>query len=193
MASRFMALTLTPDVAEAQARSYGRSLVRPSLPPDGDRLGPQEAAFIQARDSFYLATVNQDGWPYLQHRGGPKGFLKVLDEATLGFMDLQGNRQLLSRGNLIGNDRVCLFLMSYLLQARLKILGRAEVLLPGEALELAQTLGASTRARTPERLIRIRVEGFDWNCPQHITPRYTEEEFRALLGVENFRGASPRA
>lgn len=175
MASNFLALALTPDVKAAQAKFFGRSLSRPS-PSEADRLGGDEAAFIEDRDSFYMASINQNGWPYLQHRGGPKGFLKVLDDRTLGFADLRGNRQLLSAGNLSGNDRVCLFLMSYPLQARLKILGRAEILTPDSAPELAQTLTLPGQEGSVERLFRIRVEGYDWNCPQHITPRFTAVE-----------------
>jgi predicted pyridoxine 5'-phosphate oxidase superfamily flavin-nucleotide-binding protein len=175
MTSRFLDLTLTPDVKAVQARYYGRSL---AAPPAGgqDRLGDDEAAFIQAQDSFYLATVNQEGWPYMQHRGGPRGFLKVLAPSELGFVDFKGNRQLLSTGNLARDGRVCLFLMNYPLRARLKILGRAQVLDPREEPQLARALTPPGREGATERLFRIQVEAFDWNCPQHITPRFTEEE-----------------
>ncbi len=184
MTARFLDLTLTPDVKAAQARYYGRSL---ATPPDGgqDRLGDDETAFIAALDSFYLATVNQDGWPYVQHRGGPQGFLKVLDPSTLGFTDFKGNRQLLSTGNLARDGRVCLFLMNYPLRARLKILGRAEVLDPREEPMLARALTPPGREGATERLFRIQVEAYDWNCPQHITPRFTEEEVsQAVLPLQ---------
>jgi predicted pyridoxine 5'-phosphate oxidase superfamily flavin-nucleotide-binding protein len=175
MTARFLDLTLTPDVKAAQARYYGRSLVAPSAGGQ-DQLGDDEAAFIAAQDSFYFATVNQDGWPYIQHRGGPRGFLKVLGPSELGFADFKGNRQLLSTGNLARDGRVCLFLMNYPLKARLKILGRAEVLDPRAEPELARALTPPGREGATERLFRIQVEAFDWNCPQHIIPRFTEEE-----------------
>lgn len=175
MTKEFFHMTLTPAVKAAQERYYGRSLARPGSA-GGDRLGPEETAFIEARDSFYLATVNQDGWPYIQHRGGPPGFLKVLGPAELGFADFRGNRQLLTTGNLQGGGRVCLFLMSYPLQARLKLLGHAEVLGADEDPALAQRLAPPAGGAVVERLFRIRIEAFDWNCPKFITPRFTEEE-----------------
>lgn len=181
MPSRFMDLMLTPDVRAAQARFYGRSHARPDTTTP-ERLGPDEAAFIAELDSFYLGTVNQEGWPYVQHRGGAKGFLKVLGPSTLGFADLRGNRQLLSTGNLAQDGRVCLFLMSYPLQARLKILGRAEILLAKEDPGLAKVLIPRGQEAATERLFRIQVEAFDWNCPQHITRRFTETEVAAAVG-----------
>ena len=180
MSSHFIDLMLTPDVQAAQARAYGRSH-RPPGSTSPDRLGAGEAAFLAEIDSFYLGTVNQEGWPYVQHRGGTKGFLKVLDSSTLGFADLQGNRQLLSTGNLARDGRVCLFLMSYPLQARLKILGRAELLSPSEHPELAQALIPPGRQASTERLFRVQVEAFDWNCPQHITRRFTEDEVQRAM------------
>lgn len=174
MATRFMDLMLTPDVRAAQARYYGRCHARPSAGPD--LLGGDEAAFIADMDSFYMASVNQEGWPYMQHRGGAKGFLKVLGPSELGFADLKGNRQLISTGNLSRDGRVCLFLMNYSLQARLKILGHAEILSAKEHPELAAILIPPGQENTTERLFRIRVEAFDWNCPQHITRRFTEAE-----------------
>lgn len=180
MPSHFMELMLTPEVQAAQARQYGRS--RPCPGTSGpDRLGEDETAFIEALDSFYLGTVNQEGWPYVQHRGGAKGFLKVLGPSTLGFADFQGNRQLLTTGHLAGDGRVCLFLMSYPLQARLKILGRAEILTAGDHPGLARTLIPSGQEAITERLIRVQVEAFDWNCPQHITRRFTEAEVRTAM------------
>jgi predicted pyridoxine 5'-phosphate oxidase superfamily flavin-nucleotide-binding protein len=175
MAARFLDLAFTPDVKAAQARYYGRSQVLP--PAHGqDRLGADEAAFIAEMDSFYLASVNQEGWPYLQHRGGPKGFLKVLGPTELGFADFKGNRQLLTTGNLSRDGRVCLFLMSYPLQTRLKVLGRAQVLSAKEDPDLARILVPPGLEGATERLFRIQVEGFDWNCPKYITPRFTEAE-----------------
>jgi uncharacterized protein len=184
MTRRFLHLTLTPDVLEAQKRAYGRHLNPPPASAE-DRLGPEEIAFIEARDSFYLATVNKDGWPYIQHRGGPAGFLKVLGPSELAFADLGGNRQLLTTGNLQNEDRVCLFLMSYPQQARLKLLGRAKVLEARDNPDLALKLHPPGRKGSVERLYRIAVEAFDWNCPQHITPRFTEAELSE--GVHRLR------
>lgn len=175
MTQEFFHRTLTPAVKAAQERYYGRSLARP-VSAGGDTLGADEIAFIEDRDSFYLATVNQEGWPYIQHRGGPRGFLKVLGPAELGFADFRGNRQLLTTGNLQGGARVCLFLMSYPLQTRLKLLGRAEVLGVKEDPALAGRLIPPGSEAVTERLFRIAIEAFDWNCPKFITPRFTEEE-----------------
>ncbi len=175
MPSRFLNLMLTPDVQAAQARYYGRSQDRPGTSASA-LFGEDEIAFIAEMDSFYLGTVNRDGWPYIQHRGGAKGFLKVLEPAALGFADLKGNRQLLTTGNLTHDGRICLFLMSYPLQARLKILGRAEILSAKEHPELAKALIPPGQELVTERLFRIQVEAFDWNCPQHITPRFTEAQ-----------------
>jgi len=175
MTKAFFHRTLTPAVKAAQERYYGRSLPRPGSA-GGDTLGADEIAFIEDRDSFYLATVNPEGWPYIQHRGGPRGFLKVLGPAELGFADFRGNRQLLTTGNLQGGARVCLFLMSYPLQRRLKLLGRAEVFGVDEDPALAERLIPPGSEAVTERLFRIRIEAFDWNCPKFITPRFTEEE-----------------
>jgi len=180
MASRFMDLMLTPNVKAAQARYYGRSQSKP-VTTGPDSLGPDEAAFIAELDSFYLASVNPEGWPYVQHRGGAKGFLKVLGPNELGFADLKGNRQLLTTGHVSCDGRVCLFLMNYPLQARLKVLGRAEVLSAQEHPELAKRLIPEGQDRATERLFQIRVEAFDWNCPQHITRRFTEVEIQQAI------------
>jgi predicted pyridoxine 5'-phosphate oxidase superfamily flavin-nucleotide-binding protein len=127
------------------------------------------------RDSFYMATVTETGWPYLQHRGGPPGFLRVLDETTLGFADFRGNRQYVSVGNLTGDDRVALFLMDYPNKKRLKILGRVRLVGTEESEVLAKLDLADYRARV-ERGFVIQLEAFDWNCPQHITQRLTLAE-----------------
>ena len=129
------------------------------------------------RDSFYMATTNRDGWPYLQHRGDPAGFLRVLGPHQLGFADFKGNRQMLTTGNLDGNDRVALFLMDYPNRERLRILGHAKVLDAREQPALADQLTPTPEMRSKiERLFLIEVMSFDWNCPQYITPRFTEAE-----------------
>jgi predicted pyridoxine 5'-phosphate oxidase superfamily flavin-nucleotide-binding protein len=145
-----------------------------------ETLGPEEAAFIAARDSFYMATVSETGWPYVQHRGGPVGFLRVLDEKTIGFADFRGNRQYVSVGNLAKDDRVSLFLMDYPNKKRLKLLGRVRLVEPGETEVLDKLDLADYRARV-ERGFVVSIEAFDWNCPQHITPRLTLEELEPQL------------
>ena len=141
-----------------------------------DGLSEFEREFIEARDSFYMGTVTPDGWPYIQHRGGPAGFLKVLDERTLAFADYSGNKQYISAGNLSENDRVSLFLMDYPQQARLKIIGRARVLKAGEDPELEAKLVREHGAKV-EGVVVIDLVGYDWNCSQHIMPRFTREEW----------------
>jgi hypothetical protein len=137
--------------------------------------------FIQARDSFYLATVSETGWPYVQFRGGPRGFLKVMDGKTLGYADFRGNTQYISMGNLTRNDRVALFFMDYPRRTRLKLLGHARFEDVTSNPELASRLEVPTYRARVERAVLITLEAFDWNCPQHITPRYTKEEIDALL------------
>jgi uncharacterized protein len=184
MGRRFAELAFTPLVKEQQQKHGSRYLYeRTERSNDaGDRLGEFEVEFIKERDGFYMASTSETGWPYIQHRGGAKGFLRVLDDHTLGFADLRGNKQYISMGNLQHDNRVALFLMDYAHQLRLKILGRAEV---HEGDEPAQKLMPDLivpEEKTPsERAVLIHVEAFDWNCPQHITPRYTIEELEASL------------
>jgi uncharacterized protein len=176
MAAKFMQLVLTPAVQAAQERYFGKHQTIANAP-ERDAFTEDEAAFIAARDSFYMATVNADGWPYIQHRGGPAGFLKVLGPHQLGFADFKGNRQLLSTGNLAGDDRVSLFLMDYAHRERLKILGHARALDARENADIADQLCPAPELRSKvERVFLIEVTGFDWNCPQYITPRFTEAD-----------------
>ncbi|HVF17880.1 MAG TPA: pyridoxamine 5'-phosphate oxidase family protein, partial [Steroidobacteraceae bacterium] len=137
--------------------------------------------FILARDSFYMATVSETGWPYVQHRGGPAGFLKVLDSKTLGFADYRGNRQYVSTGNLSNNDRIAMILVDYPNRQRLKIMGHVTIVHPEET-ELLKKLESPGYAARVERGFRIAVAAFDWNCPQHITPRFTEAEVESVVG-----------
>jgi len=179
MAAKYMQLVLTPAVQAAQERYFGKHQSVTDAPAR-DLFTDDEAAFIASRDSFYMATVNADGWPYVQHRGGPPGFLKVLGPHQLGFADLKGNRQLLSTGNLDGDDRVSLYLMDYPRRERLKILGHARVLDAREHADLADQLSPSPELRGKiERLFLIETVSYDWNCPQYITPRFTEAEIEA--------------
>ena len=179
MAQQYMQLVLTPAVQRAQEKYFGRHQSI-DLAPGHDPFTAEEAAFIGRCDSFYMATINADGWPYLQHRGGPAGFLKVLGPNLLGFPDFKGNRQLLSTGNLEGSDRVALFLMDYPNRERLKILGHARVLDAREHPDLADELSPDAELRQRiERLFLIETISYDWNCPQYITPRYTAAEVEA--------------
>jgi predicted pyridoxine 5'-phosphate oxidase superfamily flavin-nucleotide-binding protein len=140
-------------------------------------LGPREASFIAARDGFFIASVSETGWPYVQFRGGLPGFLHVLDDSTLGYADLRGNRQYLTVGNVAANDRVSLLLMDYANQQRLKMFGRVRVTHATDDPALAARLAVPGYPGRVERAVLTFVEGFDWNCAQHITPRFTEAEF----------------
>jgi predicted pyridoxine 5'-phosphate oxidase superfamily flavin-nucleotide-binding protein len=182
MAYRFLEIASTPSVKAAQ-RALGAeglwshaNVDRPS-----DRFTNDEADFIAARDSFYMASVSQTGWPYVQHRGGPPGFLKIIDERTLAFADFRGNRQYISLGNLNADDRVCLILMDYPHKRRLKIYAHAKAVDLAEDPELAARLTPPGYKRRVERAILLRLEAFDWNCPQHITPRFTQAELEPVL------------
>jgi predicted pyridoxine 5'-phosphate oxidase superfamily flavin-nucleotide-binding protein len=146
-----------------------------------DKFTANEAAFITERDSFYMASVSETGWPYVQHRGGPPGFMKVLDEKTLAFADYRGNRQYLSVGNFAADDRAALILMDYARRARLKIYARIETLaLDADPALAARVVDASYKGR-PERILKLRLVTFDWNCPQHIAPRFTEMEIAEAI------------
>jgi len=145
-----------------------------------DRFTGGEAQFIAKRDSFYMATTSETGWPYLQHRGGPPGFLKVINERTLAFADYRGNFQYITVGNLSANNKACLFLMDYPRRARLKIYVHAEAVALDVDTALTRQVLEGVRGK-PERIIRLRLQTFDWNCPQHITPRYTEAELAETL------------
>jgi predicted pyridoxine 5'-phosphate oxidase superfamily flavin-nucleotide-binding protein len=197
MSHAFADIAFTPSVKAAQQRDGSRAGYARSFESDGvvvnDRLGDDEAEFIAAQRSFYIATVSETGWPYLQHRGGPRGFLKVLDAKTLAFADYAGNRQLVSVGNLAVNDRVALILVDYARRVRLKLLGHLAVrdLAPHDP--LASTLiDPGYRAR-PQRAMVITVEGFDWNCPQHIPVRLDAEDVQRALDERDTRIAALQA
>jgi predicted pyridoxine 5'-phosphate oxidase superfamily flavin-nucleotide-binding protein len=180
MAERFMQTVLTPSVLATQDHYYGRHTVVDSAP-DRDPLTEEERSFIEARDSFYMATVTETGWPYMQHRGGPPGFLRVASPTRLAFADYKGNRQMLSAGNLAANDRVALFLMDYPRRERLKILGHARVEDARHHPELVAQLADPAARGSVERLFLIDVLSFDWNCPKYITPRFTAAEVETAV------------
>ncbi|MBB3595034.1 hypothetical protein FHX08_005444 [Rhizobium sp. BK529] len=173
-----MDIAITPSVRRAQAEMGADRLWHDFKGHrEFERFSTRETAFIAQRDSFYMASVSETGWPYVQHRGGPKGFLKVLDDRTLAFLDYRGNRQYISTGNLAENDRTCLFLMDYPGRTRLKIYARAEKLaLDADPAFTVSITDGDYRANA-ERIFKLKLEAFDWNCPQHIEPRYTEAEF----------------
>jgi predicted pyridoxine 5'-phosphate oxidase superfamily flavin-nucleotide-binding protein len=187
MTHRFADVTFTESVKAAQEQYGSRAhndRLQSKFGPN-DQLGPRESEFIARRDSFYLATVSDTGWPYVQHRGGPAGFLKVFGPNQLAYADFRGNMQLISVGNASENDRCSLILMDYPNRHRLKLLGhmRVEDASTLSADELASFELPDYRARI-ERIVFIDVVAFDWNCPQHISRRYTEAEF-AQLNAEN--------
>ena len=180
MTHRFADIMFTDSVKAAQS-NYGSSANNErlqALAGPNDQLGPAESEFIALRDTFYLATVNETGWPYVQHRGGPAGFLRVLGPRQLAYADFRGNRQLISVGNVSNDDRCSLILMDYPRRRRLKILGhmRVENSIDVKPEALAKVALPEYKARI-ERIVFIDVVAFDWNCPQHITRRYTELEF----------------
>jgi len=180
VAEKFLEIAFTEAVCKAQEHYYGAAQqVRGGAARDA--LTDDEIHFIQSRDSFYMATVNESGWPYMQHRGGKPGFLQVVNPTTLAFTDYKGNRQMLSTGNLAVNDRVCLFLMDYPRRTRLKILGHTRVEDARQHPELVAKFATPDVQRIVERVFLIDVVSFDWNCPKYITPRYTVAEIEELV------------
>lgn len=179
----FLDIATTPDVRAAQAANGADDLWSRF---DGDRTFDRfteaEMQFIAARDSFYMATVSQTGWPYVQHRGGPPGFLRVLDPTTLAFADFRGNRQYISLGNLMGEGRMSLILVDYAHRARLKIYVHAQVADLAAEPDLAEALALPGYKAKVERAFVLKLDAFDWNCAQHITPRFNEADLEPLLG-----------
>ena len=177
MSYGFLDVAVTPSVRAVQAE-MGADRIWHDFKGhrEFDRFTENEAAFIADRDSFYMATVSETGWPYVQHRGGPRGFLKLVDDHTLAFADYRGNRQYISTGNLAADDRTCLFLMDYPHRARLKIYANVETLALDDDAGLAALVTIPDYKAKLERIFRLRLETFDWNCQQHITLRFTERE-----------------
>lgn len=174
-------LMFTPAVQAEQELNGTRALYAEKYPArTKPGLGSDEVAFIENRTSIYMATISETGWPYLQHRGGPRGFIKVLDDHTIGFADYRGNRQYISKGNLKGDTRISLFAMDYPNKARLKIQGHATMIDAEDDPVLAARLESADAGRV-ERLTTIHIEAFDWNCPQFIEPRYTQAEVTDLV------------
>jgi uncharacterized protein len=183
MTDRYLEIATSDAVKHLQERwgsrsSYGRL---ESGPINNHQLGPEEIAFIEAQDTLFLASVNENGWPYIQHRGGPPGFLKVLDANLLGFPDFKGNRQYLSFGNILKDPRVSLFLIDYPARARLKIFGQAKLVEGDHLPEALRKIENDPGTTAVERGIVIQVEAFHWNCPKYIVPRFTEAQVRSVI------------
>lgn len=184
MARAFSKLAFTSEVRKLQeiqgsAKAYDKFLLPEA--PENNRLGPKEKQFIAMRDGFYQATVSETGWPYVQFRGGPRGFLKVLDDRTIAYADFRGNRQYISAGNLTTDDRIAMILVDYPNSARVKILGHARLVEIADDPLLIEKLHDETYRGRPERAVVITIEGFDWNCPQHLPVRLTMEEMQPIL------------
>ncbi len=176
MPYHFLEVAVTPSVRAAQAEMGVDQIWLGADNRPSETLTDGEIAFIASRDSFYMASVSETGWPYVQHRGGNVGFLKVIDQRTMAFADYRGNRQYISAGNLAANERACLFLMDYVRRARLKIYAYVERLALDADQELTELVSDPTYKGRAERIFKLRLEAFDWNCPQHIIPRYTEQQ-----------------
>ena len=183
MSRAYSDIAFTPAVRAMQTRMGSRSQYAPLDSADDlhDTLTAEEAEFISLRDGFYQASVSESGWPYVQFRGGPAGFLKVLDARTIGYADFRGNVQYISAGNLQGNGRIALILMDYAKRRRLKIMGRAHLIDASDNPELMQQLELPGYRARIERAVLITVAAYDWNCPQHITRRFTEAEIEERI------------
>ena len=182
MAYGFLDIALTPSVKTVQKQMNADRIWSDFKGHRAfDRFSDNVAAYINERDSFYIATVSETGWPYVQYRGGPRGFLKVLDARTLAFADYRGNRQYISTGNVSADDRACLLLMDYAQRARLKMYVRVDVLALDADPGLTQQVAVPGYKATPERIFRLHLQAYDWNCSQHITPRFTEDQVREAV------------
>ena len=184
MAYGFLDIAVTPNVKAAQEQNGSAHLwVDFKGHRAFDRFTENEVAFLAERDSFYMATVSETGWPYVQHRGGPRGFVRVIDERTLAFADFAGNRQYISLGNVGGDGRVSLILMGYVNRRRLKIFAHAEVKALSDDPELADKVATPGYRGKPERIFVLHLDAFDWNCPQHITQRFDAPDVAQAIGT----------
>ena len=191
MTYTFLDIASTPSVKAAQEANGSRDYFEVAgKERTFDRFTPSEAAYIAARDSFYMATVSESGWPYVQHRGGPKGFVQVLDSQTFAMADFRGNRQYISVGNLGASDRVSLILMDYPNRARLKIFAHAEISTDPDVISKVSVPGYRAKV---ERALVFHLDAFDWNCPQHITPRFTMADIEEGVSALNQRIAALEA
>jgi uncharacterized protein len=194
MAHGFLDIATTASVKAAQIANGSAALwANAKAYKERNRFTAAETEFIGTCNSFYMATVSESGWPYVQHRGGPPGFLRVINEKTLAFLDFRGNRQYISLGNVAANDHVALLIMDYPNRRRLKIYARIEVKDLKVDSQLAATLTLVAYPAKAERAFLLHLEAFDWNCPQHITPRFTEPEIAAALAPVGARIAQLEA
>ncbi|MBI3212538.1 MAG: pyridoxamine 5'-phosphate oxidase family protein [Mycobacterium sp.] len=185
MSKHYGAIAFTDAVRDVQHSHgsdgfYNRKRVEGRAVPGVDALTDDEKDYLAERDGFYLATVSETGWPYVQFRGGPAGFLRVVDDHTIGWADFRGNLQYISTGNLAGSDRVALIAMDYAHRRRLKIFGHARVVTVEEDPRLVETFADPGYDAEVQRVVLVTVEAFDWNCPQHITQRFSAEELEPL-------------
>ena len=186
MSRRYPAIAFTDDVQAVQRERgsdtfYERKRIAGAVSAEPDGLTEDEMEVLAERDGFYLATVSETGWPYVQHRGGPPGFVRVLDEHTIGWADFRGNLQYISAGNLGGNDRVAIITVDYAHRRRLKIFGHARIVTADQQPDLVQSLTHPDYDAVVERAVVVTVDAFDWNCPQHITPRFSAAELEPAL------------
>lgn len=182
MAKNFASLAFTEEIKMLQEKygsrkNYERMEKRSVI----DGLTNFEVDFISKRDSFYMASIGENGFPYIQHRGGPKGFVKIIDANTIGFTDFSGNKQFITVGNLSTHNNVSLIMMDYPARARLKIYAKAEIVELVDQPELLNFLTLYDYPAKPERMMVLHIEAYDWNCPQHISPRFTMEEIEEAL------------
>ncbi len=190
----FLDIAVTPSVQAAQEQNGAAHLWSDFKGQRAfDRFTESELAFIAERDSFYMATVSETGWPYVQHRGGPRGFLRALDDRTLAFADFAGNRQYLSLGNLGADSRVSLILMDYVNRRRLKIFAHVEVKALQDDPQLAAAIATPGYRGRPERAFVLRLDAFDWNCPQHIAQRFDASDVAQAVNALQARIAELEA
>lgn len=183
----FARFAFTDGVKKLQEKYGSRSSYArmESLMADKDGITESEQMFIESRDSFYMASIGENGYPYIQHRGGPAGFIKVIDSHTIGVVDFRGNKQYISVGNVMEHPQVSLFLMDYPHKTRLKIYADARIVELADNPELFDLIDPAEYKHTPERMLIFDVKAFDWNCPQHITPRYTVDEIKEAFAPQN--------
>lgn len=185
MAKNFAAIAFTPEVRKVQEQMGSRATyARMERDTWQDGLTEREVEFISQRDSFYMASIGANGFPYIQHRGGPKGFIKTLDANNLGFIDFKGNMQFITVGNLLTNNNVSLIMVDYPAKTRLKIYAKARIAELKDETKLFKYLDLENYKFRPERMMVLQVEAYDWNCPQHITPKYTEGEIMELFATQ---------
>ncbi|MCV7179618.1 pyridoxamine 5'-phosphate oxidase family protein [Mycolicibacterium sphagni] len=186
MSKHYASIAFTDDVQSVQGEHgsqefYGRKVAAGKASPGPDPLTEDEKDYLAQRDGFFLASVSETGWPYVQFRGGKPGFIHAVDDHTIGWADFRGNLQYVSTGNVAGDDRVAIIALDYVHQRRLKIFGHARIVTADEDPELVKSLADDTYDAVVERAVLVDVEAFDWNCPQHITPRFTAAELEPAL------------